>query len=94
MSTCTHIYERERERLIWERAREINTWPFPYQLGIIPCQPDDAIEGWYGSRNDSRDDMEKVLFLIFCFLSYISDKLLYEENKKNNEIIKWLYTEV
>jgi hypothetical protein len=86
MSTCTHIYERERERLIHDL--------FHISPGIIPCQPDDAIEGWYGSRDDSRDDMEKVLFLIFCFLSYISGKLFYEENKKYNEIIKWLYTEV
>ena len=44
---------------------EINTWPFPYQPGYHPETPisaRDAVDGWYGSRGDSQDDMEKVMY--------------------------------
>jgi hypothetical protein len=44
---------------------EINTWPFPYQPGYHPETPIsalDAVEGRYESRDDSRDDMEKVMY--------------------------------
>jgi hypothetical protein len=44
---------------------EINTWPFPYQPGYHPETPisaRDTVEGWYGSRDDSRDDMENVMY--------------------------------
>ena len=44
---------------------EINTWPFLYQPGYHPETPisaRDAVEDLYGSRDDSRDDVEKVMF--------------------------------
>ena len=47
------------------RYIEINTWPFPYQPGYHPETPistRDTVEGRYGSRDDSLDDMEKVMY--------------------------------
>jgi hypothetical protein len=38
---------------------EINTWPFPYHPET-PISARDAVEGLYGSRDESRYDMEKV----------------------------------
>jgi hypothetical protein len=53
-------------------------------LHIIPRPP---YQPETQSRDDSRDNMENVIFL-----SYTSDKLFYEANKQN-EIIKWIYLE-
>ena len=38
---------------------EINTWPFPYQPGYHPETP---ISAETQSMDDSRDDMEKVVY--------------------------------
>jgi hypothetical protein len=36
----------------------------------IQVSSQDAIEGWYGSRDDSWDDIEKFMFVLY------SDKLI------------------
>jgi hypothetical protein len=44
---------------------EINTWSFPYQPRYYPETPISAqngVEGLYESGEDSRDDMEKVMY--------------------------------
>ena len=77
-STCITrgvTIKRYKLHLIWKLSRtlvcvntvgiEINTRPFPYQPGYHPETPisaRDAVEGLYGSRDDSRDDMEKVMY--------------------------------
>jgi hypothetical protein len=52
----------------------------------------DAVEGLYGSRDDSRDDNYGKGHVLII-LSYTSDKLFYEANEQN-EIIKWILMEV
>jgi hypothetical protein len=53
----------------------------------------DAVEGWYGSRDDSWDDMEKDMYqYIWSYCWYTSGKLFYEANKQN-EITKLIYME-
>ena len=44
---------------------EITTWPFPNQPGYqleTPILSQDAVEGQYGLRGESRDDMEKAMY--------------------------------
>ena len=44
---------------------EINIWSFPYQPRYHPETPisaQNAVEGLYESGEDSRDDMEKVMY--------------------------------
>jgi hypothetical protein len=68
---------------------EINTWHFPYQPGYHPETPiwtRDTVDGLYGWRDDSRDDMENVMYSSFYHIL--------PTNRLMKEIIKWIHMEV
>ena len=64
--------------------KEISTWHFPYRPWYQPetpiSSPTMKLEGWYGLRTDTRDDMKNLchnLFITYFTLTFFKHLLLY-----------------